>query len=161
MGVPTGTAALSLRNIARERLYGSYGGGGSIVGPVSMFDLLNGGNTGSGGNGPNYPALNTNSCNPTVTGEMSSWYGYDQNCVTYYNWQGKVPNRPTSRCAPATLNDNYYTTVTFANIVVGTVIYTNSSGSAVLASSDLIIVENTTWIQTNSSGAVTSINSCP
>jgi hypothetical protein len=31
----------------------------------------------------------------------------------------------------------------------------------VLASSDLIIVENTTWIQTNSSGAVTSINSCP
>ena len=160
MSVPT-SGSLSLRNIARERLYGSYGGGGSIVGPVSMFDLLNGGNTGSGGNGPDYPALNTNSCNPTVTGEMSSWYGYDQNCVTYYNWQGKVPNRPTSRCAPATLNDNYYTTVTFANIVVGTVIYTNSSGSAVLASSDLIIVENTTWIQTNSSGAVTSINSCP
>jgi hypothetical protein len=158
MGVPT-SGALSLRNIARERLYGSYGGGGTITGAVSMFDLLNGGQ--AGGSGDDYPALNTNSCNPTVTGEMSSWYGYDQNCVTYYNWQGKVPNRPTSRCAPATLNDNYYTTVTFANIVVGTVIYTNSSGSAVLASSDLIIVENTTWIQTNSSGAVTSINSCP
>jgi|TARA_R110000824_G_C14778683_1_gene631718 hypothetical protein len=158
MSVPT-SGSLSLRNIARERLYGSYGGGGTITGAVSMFDLLNGGQ--AGGSGDDYPALNTNSCNPTVTGEMSSWYGYDQNCVTYYNWQGKVPNRPTSRCAPATLNDNYYTTVTFANIVVGTVIYTNSSGSAVLASSDLIIVENTTWIQTNSSGAVTSINSCP
>ena len=158
MGVPT-SGALSLRNIARERLYGSYGGGGTITGAVSMYDLLNGGQ--AGGSGDDYPALNANSCNPTVTGEMSSWYGYDQNCVTYYNWQGKVPNRPTSRCAPATLNDNYYTTVTFANIVVGTVIYTNSSGSAVLASSDLIIVENTTWIQTNSSGAVTSINSCP
>ena len=158
MSVPT-SGSLSLRNIARERLYGSYGGGGTITGAVSMFDLLNGGQ--AGGSGDDYPALNTNSCNPTVTGAMSSWYGYDQNCVTYYNWQGKVPNRPTSRCAPATLNDNYYTTVTFANIVVGTVIYTNSSGSAVLASSDLIIVENTTWIQTNSSGAVTSINSCP
>ena len=158
MSVPT-SGSLSLRNIARERLYGSYGGGGTITGAVSMYDLLNGGQ--AGGSGDDYPALNTNSCNPTVTGEMSSWYGYDQNCVTYYNWQGKVPNRPTSRCAPATLNDNYYTTVTFANIVVGTVIYTNSSGSAVLASSDLIIVENTTWIQTNSSGAVTSINSCP
>ena len=158
MSVPT-SGALSLRNIARERLYGSYGGGGTITGAVSMFDLLNGGQ--AGGSGDDYPALNTNSCNPTVTGEMRRWYGYDQNCVTYYNWQGKVPNRPTSRCAPATLNDNYYPTVPFANIVVGTVIYTNSSGSAVLASSDLIIVENTTWIQTNSSGAVTSINSCP
>ena len=30
MGVPTGTAVLSLRGIARERFYGNYGGGGTV-----------------------------------------------------------------------------------------------------------------------------------
>ena len=59
MGVPT-SGALSLRNIARERLYGNYGGGGTITGAVAMYDLLNGGNTPSGsGNGTYYPAINT------------------------------------------------------------------------------------------------------
>jgi len=185
MGVPTGTAALSLRNIARERLYGSYGGGGSIVGPVSMFDLLNGGNTGSGGNGPNYPPLNVACGNVTPSGSMNSWRGYCQNWVCYYpsgsnNYAGKKVNQPAFRfaCPATTTPDSYWASDQLTNAQTGagwtvnsTILYDTNAQPCeggtvtVLASQALVIYLGTgatsnTWIQTNSSGVVTSITQC-
>ena len=58
MGVPT-TGSLSMLGLAQEALNGTYGTG-TINGAISMYDLMNSGNAGSG---ETYPALNT-SCNP-------------------------------------------------------------------------------------------------
>mgnify|MGYP003135144295 FL=1 len=91
MGVPT-SGALSLRNIARERLHGNYGGGGTIIGAVAMYDLLNGGQTGGSGN--SYPLINGGVGNVSPNGSMESWYGYCQNWVGYYGpYSGYVYTR--------------------------------------------------------------------
>ena len=88
MAVPT-TGGISLRNLARERLYGSYGGGGTITGPVFMFDLMNGGN--AAGSGDSYPPVNGGNGNtdptlpnPPGAGALGNWRGYCQNYVNYY-----------------------------------------------------------------------------
>ena len=88
MAVPT-TGGISLRNLARERLYGSYGGGGTITGPVFMYDLMNGGDT--AGSGDFYPPVNGNAGNtdptlpnPPGAGALGNWRGYCQNWVGYY-----------------------------------------------------------------------------
>ena len=88
MAVPT-TGGISLRNLARERLYGSYGGGGTITGPVFMFDLMNGGN--AAGSGDSYPPVNGGNGNtdptlpnPPGAGALGNWRGYCQNWVGYY-----------------------------------------------------------------------------
>ena len=180
MGVPT-SGALSLRNIARERLYGNYGGGGTITGAVAMYDLLNGGN--SGGSGNTYPAINGGAGNVSPNGSMESWYGYCQNWVTYYptgsnNYAGKEVNRTFDACPANTTPDSYWASdqLTNANTGAGwtvnsTILYdTNAqpcSGGAVtvLANKTLVIYLGTgatsnTYVQTNSSGVVTSITQC-
>jgi len=180
MGVPT-SGALSLRNIARERLYGNYGGGGTITGAVAMYDLLNGGN--SGGSGNTYPAINGGAGNVSPNGSMESWYGYCQNWVTYYptgsnNYAGKEVNRTFDACPANTTPDSYWASdqLTNANTGAGwtvnsTILYdTNAqpcSGGTVtiLANKTLVIYLGTgatsnTYVQTNSSGVVTSITQC-
>jgi hypothetical protein len=59
MAVPT-SGALSMKDIAQEALYGTWGSG-TITSPISLYDLVNGGNTGGSGN--TYPTVNTN-CTP-------------------------------------------------------------------------------------------------
>ena len=180
MSVPT-SGALSLRNIARERLYGNYGGGGTITGAVAMYDLLNGGN--SGGSGNTYPAINGGAGNVSPNGSMESWYGYCQNWVTYYptgsnNYAGKEVNRTFDACPASTTPDSYWASdqLTNANTGAGwtvnsTILYdTNAqpcSGGTVtvLANKTLVIYLGTgatsnTYVQTNSSGVVTSITQC-
>ena len=180
MGVPT-SGALSLRNIARERLHGNYGGGGTITGAVAMYDLLNGGN--SGGSGNTYPAINGGAGNVSPNGSMESWYGYCQNWVTYYptgsnNYAGKEVNRTFDACPASTTPDSYWASdqLTNANTGAGwtvnsTILYdTNAqpcSGGTVtvLANKTLVIYLGTgatsnTYVQTNSSGVVTSITQC-
>ena len=62
MAVPS-SGTLSMQDIAQERLNSTYGSG-SVTGPISMYNLINGGNTGGAVNsGNNYPALNTG-CDP-------------------------------------------------------------------------------------------------
>ena len=182
MGVPT-SGALSLRNIARERLYGNYGGGGTITGAVAMYDLLNGGN--SGGSGNTYPAINGGAGNVSPNGSMESWYGYCQNWVSYYptgsnNYAGKKVNQPAFRfaCPATTTPDSYWASDQLTNAQTGagwtinsTILYdTNAqpcSGGTVtvLANKTLVIYLGTgatsnTYVQTNSSGVVTSITQC-
>ena len=59
MAVP-GSGQLSQLAMAQEALYGTYGSG-SVTGPISLYDMVNGGNTNGSGN--SYPAINTN-CTP-------------------------------------------------------------------------------------------------
>lgn len=59
MAVPT-SGSLSMLDMAQEALYATYGTG-SVTGPISMYDMMNGGN--AGGSGNTYPTLNT-SCDP-------------------------------------------------------------------------------------------------
>lgn len=62
MAVPS-SGTLSMQDIAQERLNNTYGSG-SVTGPISMYNLINGGNTGGAVNSGNtYPALNTG-CDP-------------------------------------------------------------------------------------------------
>ena len=90
MAVPT-SGTLSMQDIAQERLNSTYGSG-NVSGPISMYNLINGGNTGGAvTSGDNYPAVNTgclpNPANRTanqltnVRGEM----GTSTPVTLYYN----------------------------------------------------------------------------
>ena len=58
MAVPS-SGTLSMQSMAQECLYGTYGSG-TITGPISMYNLVNGGNTGGGAtSGNTYPTVNT------------------------------------------------------------------------------------------------------
>jgi hypothetical protein len=181
MSVPT-TGGLSLRNIARERLYGNYGGGGTITGAVSMFDLLNGGN--AGGSGNTYPALNQACFNVAPNGSMNSWRGYCQNWLCYYpgsgQYSGVVPTRNFNSCVPnpGGTTISYWASDQLTNASTGagwtvnsTIIYSangqpcNGGTSTVLANTRLVIyyaggATPNCYIDTNGSGVVTSITTC-
>jgi len=58
MAVPS-SGTLSMLDIAQECKHGTYGSG-SITGPISMYNLINGGNTGGAvTSGETYPTINT------------------------------------------------------------------------------------------------------
>ena len=59
MAVPT-SGTLSMQDIAQEALYGTWGSG-TITGPISMYDMINGGN--ANGSGNSYPTVN-GGCTP-------------------------------------------------------------------------------------------------
>ncbi len=62
MAVPS-SGTLSMQDIAQERLNSTYGSG-NVSGPISMYNLINGGNTGGAvTSGDTYPAINTG-CTP-------------------------------------------------------------------------------------------------
>ncbi len=66
MAVPS-SGALNMLNMAREALYGTWGSG-TITGPISLYDMVNGGNTNGSGN--SYPTVNTN-CLPNPASRAS------------------------------------------------------------------------------------------
>jgi hypothetical protein len=58
MAVPS-SGTLSMLDIAQECKHGTYGSG-SITGPISMYNLINGGNTGGAvTSGETYPSINS------------------------------------------------------------------------------------------------------
>ena len=62
MAVPA-SGTLSMQDFAQERLNSTYGSG-NVSGPISMYNLVNGGNTGGAvTSGNTYPAVNT-ACTP-------------------------------------------------------------------------------------------------
>ena len=85
MGVPS-SGTLEMIKIARERRWGNYSGNGTITGPISMYNLILGGNTGGAVNsGDTY--LSPNPSSPTVLPgagpgnqpwRFSNFYGYVQ-----------------------------------------------------------------------------------
>ena len=82
MGVPL-SGTISMLGLAQEALNGTYGSG-TINGPISMYDLINGGNAGSG---ETYPAINQNClpnpANRSYSSFTASIYG-QLNCVNVF-----------------------------------------------------------------------------
>jgi hypothetical protein len=77
MAVPS-SGTLSIRGLAREKVYDNYSSTLTPTAPYSMYDLVNGGNT--KGSGVSFDATNTDSPNYPNTStphKMSEWYGYD------------------------------------------------------------------------------------
>ena len=149
MAVPT-SGALSMKDMAQEALYGTWGSG-TITSPISLYDLVNGGNTGGSGN--TYPTVNTNCTpNPADRGTYNSF--------TIYNGSGGT----------ITL----YTKAVLTAVTTGTIIYSNVSGALYTGGGGFIQgPSGTVWfgvanctcpsISTNTTtGAVTATNcSCP
>jgi len=105
MAVPI-SGALNMLNMAREALYGTWGSG-TITGPISLYDMVNGGNTNGSGN--SYPAINQN-CLPNPIDGSGSY-----NSFSVYDDSGGVIA--------------VYTTVALAAVTTGTIIYSDVSGS--------------------------------
>ena len=148
MAIPT-SGALSMESIAQEALYGTWGSG-TITGPISMYDMINGGN--SHGSGNSYPTVNTGCTpNPADRGTYNSF--------TIYGPGGSI----------ITL----YTTVALTAVTTGTIIYSSVSGAIYTGGFGFIEgPSGTVWfggtcncpaISTNTTtGAVTATNcSCP
>ena len=149
MAVPT-SGALNMLNLAREALYGTWGSG-TITGPISLYDMVNGGNTNGSGN--SYPTVNTGCTpNPADRGTYNSF-------TIYATGGGTI---------------TLYTTVALTALTTGTIIYDNVSGSIYTGGGDFIEgPSGTAWfgggtcicpaISTNTStGAVTGTGcGCP
>ena len=87
MAVPT-SGTLSQLAIAQEALYATYGSG-TITGPISLYDMINSGNTKGSGN--SYPAINegclpnpVNRSSLQLTGVGDSMGGQNPRTL-YYN----------------------------------------------------------------------------
>ena len=83
MAVPT-EGTLSQLAMAQEALYATYGSG-TVTGPISLYDMVNGGN--ANGSGNSYPAINTgclpNPANRTYNSFTASIYG-QASCVNVF-----------------------------------------------------------------------------
>ena len=81
MAVPS-SGELSMQGLHKEKTIDNYGGFGSTPNTVSLYDLVNGGNT--NGSGVSYDTTNTQSAqspNTIVPHEMSEWYSYDHDAT--------------------------------------------------------------------------------
>lgn len=88
MAVPA-SGQLCMQGLAREKVYDDYSASpGLIIAPISLYDLVHGGNACGSGNSydatntasPSYPpVVNTNLC-------FSAWYSYDHDYPTGPSW---------------------------------------------------------------------------
>jgi hypothetical protein len=152
MAVPS-SGALNMLNLAREALYGTWGSG-TITSPISLYDLVNGGNTNGSGN--SYPTVNTGCTpNPATRGSLSLTDVEDN--------MGVDP--PTTYYYSAGIGDA-------SNLVAGHIIYTDSAlttpaqlACAIQAGSSATTTicgagGNSGCISTNNSGALISTPTC-
>ena len=153
MAVPS-SGSLSMLKMAREAKYGNHDGSQSM-GTISMYDMLNGGNT--NGSSVSYPTLNTG-CTPNpATGSNSS------NILTYIE---RVTTNPTTF---TDVSPVYYSGTPGVN----TVLYTTpcstnstlSAGTYWLAEEDFGCSNTGCYAEltVNSSGVVTNVDCsiCP
>lgn len=150
MAVPT-SGSLSQLAMAQEALYATYGSG-TITGPISLYDMVNGGNTNGSGN--SYPTVNTG-CTPNPADRGT----YNSFTLDPFNVSGTI---------------TLYTTVALTALTTGTIIYDNVSGSIYTGGGGFIAgPSGTVWFGQNtcscpsivtntSTGAVTSTScDCP
>ena len=115
MAVPN-SGALDMLNMAREALYGTWGSG-TITGPISLYDMVNGGNTHGSGN--SYPTVNENCLpNPATRGasyvELKQVYKRVSNVVTgpftHYFSSGQASNASSITSSTILYSDSALTT---------------------------------------------------
>ena len=81
MAVPS-SGAISMFGLHLEKTIDNYSGAGSTPNTVSMYDLVNGGNT--NGSGVSYDVTNTQSAqapNTTVPHRFYEWYSYNHDAT--------------------------------------------------------------------------------
>ena len=111
MAVPT-SGALSMQDMAQEALYGTWGSG-TITSPISLYDLVNGGNTGGSGN--TYPTVNSGCTpNPITRGSTPLLQMY------------KV-EEGLSTVGPMTLYVSSNEAATASDLTAGDILFTDSS----------------------------------
>ena len=145
MAVPL-SGPLSQLKMAREAKHADYNGSQSM-GTISMYDMMNGGNTKGSGN--SYPSINT-ACTPNPEQSLTN-----STAFTLYN-------------------SNYSHGITVymsgSTLTTGMTIYTNPCGGITVGSGNYWVGgantclddDGCTYIAVNSSGVVTGINcGCP
>jgi hypothetical protein len=164
MAVP-GSGELEMGSLAVEKLYDNYNSTGVISGQVSMYDLVNGGNTNGSGN--SYDATNTNSLahpDTVVPHAFSEWYSYDHDATALYqaSWSpsGTVSSdsaNGTDALGHASLSAACSSTGTITNCITmnwngtlgnGTVLYYNYNS----CNQDTVMDANNRWIKIGSYG---------
>jgi len=152
MAVPA-SGTLSMQSMAQEALYGTYGSG-TITGPISLYDMTNGGNTNGSGN--SYPTVNTcGTPNPATRGYLTLTALTDQMGAgsTDYYYSGGI-GAASNLTAGHTLYTNTGLTTPAANIIAG--VQTGSSATTTICSAG----QSLGGLATNSSGVITNAGSC-
>ena len=152
MAVPA-SGQLSQLAMAQEALYGTYGSG-TVTGPISLYDMVNGGNTNGSGN--SYPTVNTGCTpNPATRGALQLTAGRDDmgsdSPITLYYSSG-IGNASNLQPGHILYTDSNLTTP--ADLTCA--LQTGSSATTTICGSG----DATSCIDTNSSGVITNSISC-
>ena len=135
MAVPS-SGALSLLDMAQECAYGTWGSG-SITNPISVRDLVAGGD--SYGSGQSYPSINTNSSSypPSSTPvTFNSFYSYDKDAAASLTsfMSSTVQSKSPCGLGSGLINQTYYSTSVSSGIPAnGSSVYSDSGGSSALS----------------------------
>ena len=114
MAVPA-TGPLSMKDMAQEALHGTWGTG-TIINPISLYDLVNGGQL--KGSGDNYPTVNENCLpNPATRGSSVSYVEIKQ---VYKRVNTQVTGPFTHYISPSQASNA-------ASMTSSTIIYSNSA----------------------------------
>lgn len=153
MATVPSSGTLSMQSMAQEALYGTYGSG-TITGPISLYDMTNGGNTNGSGN--SYPAVNQ-AClpNPANRGynsltDVKDNMGTDPGTTYYYNSNiGNASN--------LTVGDYLYTNTALTTPAtgLGCALQTGSSATTTICSNPAGYAG---CIDTDSNGAINVLN---
>ncbi len=145
MAVP-GSGTLSMLGLSKEKVHDDYSSSSGITNPISMYDLVNGGNTNGSGN--SYDSTNFgSSSHPDLDTphSFSEWYSYDHDAavlggngtdwhsadyyasgVIYYNSNGTSNLGHTSQanaCADTTLQGTCSHIMWRGTLANGTTLY--------------------------------------
>ena len=150
MAVPS-SGQLSQLAMAQEALYGTYGSG-SVTGPISLYDMVNGGNTSGSGN--SYPTINTGCVpNPATRGYLtltSVHYGMGVSSNYYYS----AGIGAASNLQPG--HTLYTNTALTTPAVITSATQTGSSATTTICPSG----QSLSGLTTNSQGAITNRGTC-
>ena len=157
MAVPA-SGALNMLNLAREALYGTWGSG-TITGPISLYDMVNGGNTNGSGN--SYPTVNDD-CLPNPVSRNSSilaQVALNSGTPTNYYF-----NQNIGVASDLTVGDELFTDTSLTTSLAAGNYYQSSSVNN--NNQYYCYVNNAcgpTFIQVNSGGAITQLycDFCP
>lgn len=155
MAVPA-SGTLSMQDIAQERLNSTYGSG-NVSGPISMYNLVNGGNTGGAvTSGDNYPAVNAGCTpNPATRGSLQLTVvrddmGTDSPVTLYYS--SGIGNASNLQVGHILYSDSNLTTP----VDLTCALQTGSSATTTICGAGDVAG----CIDTNSSGVITNLGSC-
>lgn len=134
MAVPS-SGALSMRGLAREKVYDNYNSTSTPSPKYSMYDLVNGGNT--NGSGVSFDTTNTASTSYPDTStphKMSEWYSYDHDAVGYTAF-GSTSSQGTSTAAcPLSRNATLYHNGSNEVPTTGDEVYSDAGGGTTVSS---------------------------